>query len=192
MPVPSADKQRIREHARAARRALPPDEHELLSRAACERLLVLPQVTTLPQGSVVLGYAASAEELDPAHALDALRARGMRIAYPRVSGPGSLSLHECDPGTLEPGPFGIRQPCETATALTASRVAFVIVPGVAFDRTGHRLGYGGGFYDRLLTPMQASLAGIAFDGQLVDEVPVEAHDVRVHWVVTPTRTLRAR
>lgn len=187
------DKNHIRDRARAARQGLPAQERDLLSRLACKRVLAVSAVASLHAGSLVLGYAASAEELDPATALDALRARGVRVLLPRISGPESLTLHECAHDELEPGPYGISQPCASAPALGSGHVSVVIVPGVAFDAHGHRLGYGGGYYDRLLANMRAAtFVGLAFDGQLAEKIPAEPHDVRVRWVVTPTRTFETR
>jgi len=187
------DKRRLRERARAARQGLPLAEREALSRAACDRVVELAAVASLPAGAVVLGYAASPEELDPAVALARLSARGVRVAYPRVSGPDALTLHACGPEELEPGPFGIRQPCESSATVDRDGISLVIVPGIAFDLRGHRIGYGGGYYDRLLPALRlATSVGVAFDGQIVGEVPAQEHDARVQWVVTPTRTVRAR
>lgn len=190
----SAEKKtRLRMRARAARQALPPAERATLSRRACERLLALPELTRLEPGSVVLGYAASAEELDLTVALDALRARDVRVALPRVAGASDLTLHECESADLEIGSFGIAQPCETTPEVSAREVDLVIVPGIAFDTGGHRIGYGAGYYDRLLASMSTAVfVGIGFDGQLVAAIPAEEHDVRMHRIVTPTRTVTVR
>lgn len=191
--MPARSKQRIRDRARAARRGLPAEDRDLLSRLACKRLLTVTPVASLASGTVVLGYAASPEELDPVFALDELRDRGVRVALPRISGPGTLALHECTPADLVEGPFGISQPCETSSTIGPDQVRVVIVPGVAFDTHGRRLGYGGGYYDRLLASMRsATFVGLAFDGQLAEEIPAEPHDIRMHWVVTPTRSFDAR
>ena len=84
------------------------------------------------------------------------------------------------------------QPPSEAPRLDALAIDAVLVPGVAFDRAGHRLGYGGGYYDRLLPSLRRDClrVGLAYDEQVVDELPAEEHDVRLHAVVTPTRLLR--
>lgn len=180
----------IRERARAARQGIAPGLRAQHSLAASERLLAsLPA----PWPRVVLGYAATPEEIDPAHALEQLRAAGSIIAYPRVTGPGAMTLHTCRPDELEPGPFGLLQPCGTAVPVGPSDIGLVIVPGVAFDASGHRLGYGGGYYDRLLAGMAlVRRTGLCFDSQVVEEIPSREHDIRMHEVVTPTRTLRVQ
>lgn len=178
----------IRERSRSSRRDLTPESRRLLSTAASERLLVS---LTTPFPHVVLGYAATSEEIDPHPALGALSKTDSLIAYPRIAGPGDLSLHICTVSELEPGPLGILQPAAGTTVIDVDRVDLVIVPGVAFDAQGNRLGYGGGYYDRLLARMpRARRVGLCFDGQLVGEIPIESHDVAMHTIVTPTRTLR--
>ena len=133
-----------------------------------------------------------AEEIDPGPALDVLRARGAQIALPRIAGHGLLTLHLVrDVGDLERGPFGLTQPHETAPAIEPQAIDLAIVPGVAFDRRGHRLGLGGGFYDRLLGALRDPqvAVGYGFDEQLVDLVPTLPHDLGVGVVVTPSNTV---
>lgn len=185
------DKRSVRARARFARQAVPADERAVLAAAACERALAIPGVAAARH---VLGFAAAPEELDPAPLLDALRTLGATICLPRITGPGSLALHVCETGTaLESGPFGLRQPSDDAPPADTDAIDLVIAPGVAFDVHGNRLGFGGGFYDRLLSGMPEPLrVALAFDGQVVERVPTDAHDEPVDFVVTPTRTLETR
>lgn len=180
----------IRASVRVARASIPADVRTRASHNLAAHLLALPEIAS---AHVVLAYAASAEEIDVAPAVDALRERGVRVVFPRICGPGELTLHdiECD-ADLEAGPFGIRQPCETSAECPRDEVDAVLVPGVAFDPVGRRLGYGGGYYDRLLPtlPAAATAIGVAFDEQLVPELPAEEHDARMGVVVTPSRVLR--
>ena len=88
------------------------------------------------------------------------------------------------------GQFGIREPGPACVPLPLHDLDLVLVPGVAFDQHGHRLGRGKGFYDRLLQEFQGTKAGIAFDEQIVKRVPVETTDVVMDYVVTPTRSIR--
>jgi 5-formyltetrahydrofolate cyclo-ligase len=121
---------------------------------------------------------------------DALAAR-RRVALPWVA-PDELKLALV--GSLEevePAPFGLLEPKEAlrqdqARAVPPADVDFFVVPGVAFDRHGGRLGHGRGYYDRLLAHARpdATLAGLCFEVQLVDEVPMSGHDVRLDYVVT--------
>lgn len=183
-------KRGVRDAARAARTAVPDDSRPAAAVAAAQRLLAVPEIASV---RTVLGYAATAEELDPAPAIEALRERGARIAYPRVCGPGEMTVHWAEPGELEPGFCGLLEPGEAAAMATPEEIDLVIVPGVAFDAQCHRLGMGSGFYDRFLVRMRqdALAVGFAFDEQLVDAVPCEEHDARLDAVVTPTRTIRS-
>ena len=99
---------------------------------------------------------------------------------PRITGPGTLSLHLVSSAEdLEAGPFGLFQPTENAPAVESGEIDLAIVPGVAFDHECDRVGYGGGYYDRLLTRMpNATLIGLAFDGQVVERIACDDHDVR--------------
>lgn len=156
-----------------------------------DHLLALPE---LASATMVLTYAALPAELDPSLAIDALRARGVRIAYTRIEAPGVLCIHIVDDETaLVPGPLSIRQPAEDSPRVAPGEIDAVIVPGVAFDEAGARLGYGGGYFDRLLPMLRADCAriGIAFDEQLLPKIPAEEHDEHVDLVVTPTRVIRS-
>lgn len=91
--------------------------------------------------------------------------------------------------TLKKGRFGIPEPAVPVFA-AADEIDLMIVPGVAFDRAGRRIGRGGGFYDRLLPLYRAVRAGICFDFQCLETVPAEAHDVQVDWLITESQILK--
>lgn len=88
---------------------------------------------------------------------------------------------------LQTGRFGIREPSDHCASVELNRLDLILVPGLAFDLHGHRLGRGKGFYDQLLAAVRGTTCGIAFDQQIVSEVPVEPHDARVNCILTPTR-----
>ncbi len=90
---------------------------------------------------------------------------------------------------LKKGRFGIPEPAEPVFA-AEDELDLILVPGVAFDRVGRRVGHGGGFYDRLLPQYRVSRAGICFDFQCLGAVPAEEHDIRMNWVVTETQILK--
>lgn len=104
-----------------------------------------------------------------------------RIALPLVIG-DSLILKEYDPSLIREGYRGIMEPCEAAPDILPSEIDFAIIPGVAFDESGHRLGRGKGFYDRLLPLLSCPKAGVAFRSQMVESVPCEEHDAPVDMV----------
>lgn len=186
------EKHQVRTAARAARSGVTGEARAAAASAVAERALALPGVTG---ARAVLAYAATPEELDPSALVAALRAHGARIAYPRVCGPGALALHWCDDeNDLVPGYCGIAEPSEAAAEAESHEIDLVLVPGTAFDAACGRLGMGGGFYDRLLPQLapDAVTIGLAFDEQIVAEVPAEAHDIPLGAVVTPTRTILPR
>lgn len=109
------------------------------------------------------------------------------IALPRVRGE-ILEVREYRPDCLAEGYRGILEPSDDAPLVDMSEIGFAVIPGVAFDRQGHRLGRGKGYYDRLLPSLRCSKAGVAFEHQIVAEVPVEAHDISMDMVITPNNS----
>lgn len=155
-----------------------------------QQLLALPEFA---RAQTVLTYAALPAEIDPSIATAELRDRGVRIAYTRIEAPGILGMHLVESEIeLIPGPLSIRQPSQSSPRVAHDEIDLVIVPGLAFDETGARLGYGGGYFDRLLPLLRPDCAriGIAFDEQLLPSIPAEEHDQHVDVVVTPSRVVR--
>ena len=183
------DKNGLRARMRAARAAIPERQRpEAAVRVAAGVLLYLEGVT--PRG--VLGYCASPEEIDPSVLVRLLRESQVPVAFPRVCGPGELALHWSELEDLQPGYCGLLEPTAGMAGADPEAIDVVLVPGVAFDLHGHRLGMGGGFYDRLLAnlPPEVMKIGLAFDEQIVEAVPREQHDVVLDAVITPRRILR--
>lgn len=170
----------LRRSARAARRSLPPDARREATAAICRRLLALPE---LAAARTVLVYSAVAGEVDVADTATGLRTRGAITLYPRVRGQELDLVAIEDLADLVAGHRDILEP--TGPATDPTEVDAVLVPGVAFDMRGGRLGQGGGHYDRLLPRIGDALRiGIAFACQVVPTVPRAAHDVNVDLVVT--------
>jgi len=90
---------------------------------------------------------------------------------------------------LVAGEFGILEPRSSCEPAPLNQLDLVLVPGVAFDAQGRRLGRGKGYYDRLLAQVRGTTCGVAFDEQIVEAVPVEPHDVRLNCILTPTRLI---
>jgi 5-formyltetrahydrofolate cyclo-ligase len=184
-----AAKRTLRADRIAARDALAAGEHAAASRAIGERLAGLPSFAAARVLLLTLPYRS---EWDTRVLFDAARASGKSVAVPRVD-PATrmLDLHFVDDITrdIAPGFRGIPEPAATLPRISHEAIDWVLVPGVAFDPAGRRLGYGGGFYDRLLPllrPGTPRVAG-AFDVQLVERVPATAHDLRVDVIVSETR-----
>jgi 5-formyltetrahydrofolate cyclo-ligase len=181
-------KRELRKRMRDLRRVLPPSAGAKRTAAATARLMELPE---LLRARTVLGFCAIHKELDPADVLAWAERQGKRIALPRVEGE-RLDIHLHRRGApLDEGAFGTLEPLPSAPRIEASEVDIVLVPGLAFDSQGQRIGYGQAFYDRLLPSMpQAFRVGLAYDFQLLAELPADPHDVPMHCVVSDARTLR--
>jgi 5-formyltetrahydrofolate cyclo-ligase len=185
----AAAKHAARVQARTARESL---DRDVAARASADASLLLVRLPELANAALVLAYVALPAEIDPLPAVIALRHRGIKIAYPRIASPGVLGVHIVDDeADLVPGPFGLAQPDEVAPQAALNLIDAAIVPAVAFDERGMRLGYGGGYYDRLLPLLRPDClrVGLAFDEQILAEIPAEAHDVAVDLIVTQTRAL---
>lgn len=168
----------------AERAALSAAERESLAAAVAGRLLDLPEMRA---AGVVAAYAGVGTELPTRPLLDALAARGTAVLLPVLLAGDGLAWGRYD-GDLVTGRRGLLEPGAAGASLASADV--VVVPGVAYDAAGRRLGRGGGSYDRALRGVVVPVVGIALDSEVVDEVPVEPHDRGVDVVVTPTRVLR--
>lgn len=139
--------------------------------------------------TIVSGFAAIRDEINPAALMSWLHAEGFRLALPVMQGRGKpLLLRSWTPGDMmAPAAWGIAEPLDDKPEVDPD---VVLVPLLAFDARGHRLGYGGGFYDRTLNRLRKSkrivAVGLAYDEQRVDEVPVESYDEKLDWVLTPS------
>lgn len=181
-------KQRLRGSTRAARAALTTEQRQHAAARIVTRLLALPQ---LRAARTVLLYAAVQDEVELTGLIEPLRRRGTRMLFPRVRGPDLELAAATDPATLEVGYRGVREP--TGRHVDPGVVDVALLPGLAFDPRGGRLGSGGGHYDRLLAtlPPATIRIGVGFTCQVVPQVPREAHDQPVHLVVTETAVHRA-
>ena len=184
-------KARIRKAARARRAQLSEAERRRASSAVTHAVLGL---WDLEGAKTVLAYVATGDEVDTEPIIDALGIRGVRVALPRVDEPIGLAIHlVSDKAELVSGPFGVLEPALATPRVEPAHIDAAIVPGVAFDPACNRIGYGGGFYDRLLPLLRGDCPriGLAFDEQMMDALPVEPHDAALDLVVTPERVWRA-
>ena len=140
-----------------------------------------------PEGVVVSGFLAMADEADPSPLMARLAEKGATLAVPRVAAKARpLAFHRWTSDTrLVVSSFGVREP-DPATPRAVPAV--LLVPLLAFDRQGYRLGYGGGFYDRTLADLRAkgsiTAIGLAYAGQGVDNLPHDEFDERLDMVLT--------
>jgi 5-formyltetrahydrofolate cyclo-ligase len=195
------EKRALRHRMMARRQEVSAEERAQLSAAMTVRLETLPElVAASSSGGTVAGFVAlpAKGEVDPAAALAAAHARGAHVALPRVSSvPPRLRFHGVDPndpGALALGPYSLREPTVAAPEIDVETIDVMLLPGLAFDRAGRRLGYGGGYYDEAAGRMRAAgrgfLVGIAYDFQLVDRCPAGEADIGVDCVVTDRQVVR--
>ncbi len=186
----SARKAELRRLVLERREALGPARRAELSARIFATVLAL---NAFRAARTVLAYHSFGSEPVTASFLREVLGRGQTLALPRVNRQArALDLHQVsEPDRdLVPGVWGIHEPDPArCPPLAVEALDFVLVPGVAFDANGGRIGYGAGYYDRLLRccPAGAALVAAAFEAQLVDAVPLEAHDRRVDQVVTEQR-----
>ena len=184
-------KRAVRAHVLAARDAMSASERDRATWRIVEHVLSLPEVG---RASTVMAFWSFGSEPDTAPLVEALDSRGVRIALPRIVG-GDIEAYAYAPGdAVTVTPFGASEP-STGEALDPSAIDVVVTPAVAFDRSGRRVGYGGGFYDRFLprTRPDALRIGIGFDLQLVDgELPGGLFDLGLDAIVTESGVLRVR
>jgi 5-formyltetrahydrofolate cyclo-ligase len=173
----------------AAREALSPRQRERGAQIVASRCGSIIRDTN-PR--CLAGYAPIRSEIDPSAVLKAVHAAGGLLALPAVTGPTGIVFRRWEPGEpLIAGRFGTRAPALSAPIVEPD---LILVPLVAFDRSGARLGYGRGFYDRAIAALHARgrrppLVGLAFSVQEVPRIPREPHDVRLDLIVTETETL---
>lgn len=182
-------KEQLRERMRGLRRVLPKSARSARSAAIVARLLALPE---FERATTLVAYRALGAEADPAEALRAAEAAGKLVGLPRVAAPGRLELHRHgEARALVTGAYGIEEPSPDAELIADDAVQLIIVPALVFDDRGHRVGYGQGYYDRLLPRLSnAFKVVIGYDFQRVVETPDAEHDVPLDCVVTDARTIR--
>lgn len=179
-------KQAIRRKVLEDRGRLSPEERRAKSAAIENRLFNLPAFTSAP---VVLFFASFRSEVETGHMIGRALAEGKRVVLPRVKGK-ELELIEIRNFELDvaPGAWGIPEP-ERGTRTDRRDIRLIVVPGAAFDGQGNRIGYGAGFYDKLLQTYTGRTVALAFELQIVPGVPADSHDIPVQTIVTETRVI---
>jgi 5-formyltetrahydrofolate cyclo-ligase len=193
MPTKIPDsKNALRHQVQAVLKKMSLTERAAASTQVCSRL---KQQVAWKRGKLILFFAPLPQEVDVWPLLAEALSAGKKIALPRFD-PTANAYAACqveNPGcNLVIGKFGIREPASHCALISPPTVDLILVPGVAFDLNGRRLGRGRGFYDRLLVSLRGVKCGVAFDQQVVSELPVEPHDVRLDCLVTPTRWVEFR
>ncbi len=188
-----ARKQTLRQRIIAARENLAASDRLHLSKK------IMSSVSSLPayqQASTVLAYLNFGAELDTGHWVEQALRDGKRVLLPRVNKASKqLELYQVSDlqQDVAAGSWGIREPLTERCIKEEApgTIDFILLPGVAFTRDGGRLGYGGGFYDKLLArmPHRPTLVAAAFELQVVADIPLEDTDRKVEWLVTENETI---
>jgi 5-formyltetrahydrofolate cyclo-ligase len=184
------DKIQLRRDVLVRRRALSRSDVAEKSRVISEKLIMLE---AFRRAHSVMLYVAIKNEVDPSYVIEVCRALGKQVLLPRtIREPRAILPVVLEPGdTMEPGEYGIPEPPKTARVVPVRSLDLVLVPGVAYSLSLARLGYGGGYYDRLLKDREyrAHSVGLAFEVQIVDSIPLGHFDRKVDAVVTEDRIL---
>jgi 5-formyltetrahydrofolate cyclo-ligase len=184
-------KSELRREASARRDALPPDARQ----AAAEAIAARPFPLAIAPGTIVSGFMPMNTEINPLPLMRKLAGQGARLALPVIAGRGKpLIMRAWVSGEpLSAGVWGIREPEPEAAEVNPD---ILLVPLVAFDRAGHRIGYGGGYYDRTIAQLRARKAviavGLAFATQEVPAVPTTPRDERLDLVLTEREVIDLR
>jgi 5-formyltetrahydrofolate cyclo-ligase len=184
-------KRTVRRRVRASRDAMSASERERASARIVDYLLTLPEVE---RSSTVMVFWSFGSEPDTVPLIEALDTRGVRVALPRIVD-GDMEPHAYAPGdAVTETSFGAREP-SAGERLDPTAIDVVVTPGIVFDRSGRRVGYGGGFYDRFFprTRPDTLRIGIGFDLQLIEgDLPSGHFDLGLDAVVTETGVVRFR
>lgn len=187
-PVSQA-KDELRARMKALRSAIPVADRRAVDEAICQRVCASPEFTG---ADVVLTYLSFGAEIDTRGIIGHAWQAGKHVALPRCTGPREMRwFRVTDLNNLETSPFGVDEPRIDAAAEqlmgTGERMV-ALVPGLAFDAQGYRLGYGGGFYDTLLADFPGPSLGLCRSAQFVDSLRslnvIDAHDLPVDRVIT--------
>ena len=159
-----------------------------ISRRITDRLLLCPEWR---EAETVFCYVGTTNELDTMGILHSVLLEGKKLAVPKIEGKSTMSARRLlDLNELVPGVMGIPEPGDGTEIIPKEKPDLIIVPGLAFDTEGYRLGYGGGYYDKYLSGLSCHTIGLCPESRLLKLVPREPHDKRVSIILTEERTLR--
>ncbi len=193
-------KKRLREKLLKKRDSIPPEQKALQETSIEKRLF---ELDNFKKANSILMYVSFRSEVNTRKFLDDIHKMGKRLILPLVDARHKiLKLYEVkDNSELAPGYMGIPEPdVRENRRVTIKDIDLVVIPGTGFDIQGNRLGYGGGYYDRLLSYESKQLAevehiptvALAFEEQIGEEIPAEPHDIQVDMIITDKRLIRCR
>lgn len=181
----------LRERLRSQLAGLSIADVRRASAAIWERLSVLSEFASAHR---LLVYVSTGREVDTHGLIQQLLAMGRRVCVPKFDGATqryiASELRDFSAELME-GKFKILEPKpETVRAVAVADLDALVVPGLAFDETGNRLGRGTGYFDRILREARGATIGLAYDFQVLEEVPADTRDVAVDFIVTETRLVQ--
>ena len=182
-------KTEMRQKIRAALEKISPAVRAAESIDLCERLKA-----QIPSAHTILFFAPLPDELDIWPVLELSLALGTNCALPFFDAEKKIyraKLLKNLATDIVIGKFGVREPAASCAEIPLNQFDLILVPGMAFDLSGNRLGRGFGFYDRLLERAAGIKCGVAYDFQLLAKIPSEPHDAKVNFILTPDRCLKA-
>lgn len=185
------DKASLRKELLLRRDSIPPEVRKVKNSAIHSAFFALDEIEN---AATLFFFASFRSEVDTTEMIRHALAAGKRVILPKVVAEGRLALYQImSTDELLPGFMGIPEPSESSGLLCSiNDVEVVIIPGACYDETGNRVGYGGGYYDRLLAEIDNAVPIIApaYEEQIVAEVPAEPHDRKVNIIVTDRRIIR--
>lgn len=179
-------KDKIRKKVLDDRFAMALEDRKARSRAIEQRLFSLPEFEA---ASVILFFASFQSEVDTHFMIRRALAEGKRVVLPKVKGKELLlfEIRNFDDDVL-PGSWGIPEP-ERGTRVSLKDIGLIVVPGAVFDERGNRIGYGGGYYDRMLPGYSGPTVALAYELQVLPSVPADDHDIPIKKIVTEKRVI---
>ena len=185
----SESKEEIRARIAAVRKSLPKEKISSDSSLIAEKLYLLREYEN---ADIIFIYNGYSSEVQTAGIINQALAAGKTVALPKVQQDGYMEFFTIsDLSDLKPGFRGIMEP--DGSDPTHIFPDIMIIPGLAFDIFGNRLGHGKGYYDRYLSTIPNTVTvGLAFDEQIVSSIPAEITDVRIGTIITPTRIIKAK
>lgn len=179
------DKTVLRKKLRQERKALSPDKKANFDTEIIKRIESFPFFGEAPE---FFTYLSLPEEVSTDGLIQTFFGK-KTIIVPKMEN-GGICLYELkDPTAFATGTLGIREPLHCLRRDEIKKIDVAFIPGVAFDITGHRIGFGGGHFDRLLKELHCTTIGLAYELQIIDKVPTESYDVAVSYIVTEKRLI---
>jgi 5-formyltetrahydrofolate cyclo-ligase len=180
-PAINERKHMLRQQSKAIRKELGDEHRRKASEAICNHLAAWD---IFQRSDIILTYMPMRTEVDLRSLLAAFPEKRWLLSRILPGENGRMVFHAYDPENMVVHPFGMAEPAPHLPQVLPAEIQLVLVPGLAFDRCGWRLGYGGGYFDRFLKDFGGVSAGVAFQAMLLDELPHGEHDIPMQWLVT--------